>query len=430
MQEIARVSSDSPTSSVLHMHLVAAANQSAAAAAAAATSPQATISLTAAAPRGSRGSSRGSSGEESSDVLTTHSSGSGSEEGGSSSTPMDLSSGGASVAATSAAPSTPLLRPSLEDHPLWNARKLAEFVKAQHFAQQQKENETTPPSAAALASLPSPPNTGESKLPKKRPWAIDVDGISSTIRERLLAEENSRSLSLAQSHSPPESCGDNQSSTGSAHSSSTPTQGREVKKRRLDELLNKKFSVSPPSSSPSPPQHHREEGQEKAIMERRPSNERKSNNNRRKQNSSSSNVKPPSSLFPPLTSLRPNSPPTSSQSAENDVLRSQLLQLQLAQAALLSNAQQPDLFKSSPLLYYGYYAQMMQGLQQLQQNKLVEHYKNGTATSSASTTSTKSAEDIVKSLLKRENGFKLPTSPVKEERCKTEVSRKVKVAKK
>ena len=82
----------------------------------------------------------------------------------------------------------------------------------------------------------------------------------------------------------------------------------------------------------------------------------------------------------------------------SDLLKSQLLQLQLAQAAVLNGAssgmplQNPDFLKmasllgagnsmsnginssaaSNPLLYYGYYAQMLQGVQS-QQQKLMEH---------------------------------------------------------
>lgn len=101
-------------------------------------------------------------------VTTTNSSTNGSEEGGHNGGPMDLSSAGAAAAGAVGEPaSPPQLGPPpslLEDHPLLNARKLAEFVKAQHLAQQQKENETTPPS-----------NSLESKLPKKRHWPNNED---------------------------------------------------------------------------------------------------------------------------------------------------------------------------------------------------------------------------------------------------------------
>ena len=250
---------------------------------AAAAAAAATISLTApAAPRGSRGSSGDSSElEPTASGSVTSGGSSGADE-----SPMDLSSGGA-TAAVSAAPAgmaMPITPTTLmhnaalarldEDHPLLNATKLnarmlAEFVKAQHLAQRQKANETTPPSAAAAAAA----EVAASRMhhPKKRPYVhvpedAFVDARSGLIpldllRAKLELQQERRSpdggeteRNSSSSSTPSLASAQNVVSNGNNNATSS---GREVKKRRLDALLSKKFAVadSPPSeleSSPSP----------------------------------------------------------------------------------------------------------------------------------------------------------------------------------
>ena len=208
-----------------------------------------------------------------------------------------------------------------------------------------------------------------------------------------------------------------------------------MKKRRLDELLSKKFSVtdSPPHSSesnratpsinsdagvhPASDQHHHH------ILNspiRRDSTEIK-RQNRRKRSSPTQSVNSVSSSASPITlAVRPNSEllmaaESQKKSAEllkaaelkaeenhvedhnhdqhikngggSSAMKNQILQLHLAQAALLNQTSLfpgfpgfpgaaaagagPNSPGSNPLLYYGYYAQMIQGLQS-QQQKLLE----------------------------------------------------------
>ena len=232
----------------------------------------------------------------------------------------------------------------------------------------------------------------------------------------------------------------------SSEGTATPSSNKEVKKRRLDELLSKKFSVtdSPPHSSESnratpsinsdagvhPASDHHHHLNNSPI--RRDSTEIK-RQNRRKRSSPTQSVNSMSSS--PITlAVRPNSEllmaaesqkiksaaelikAAELKAEENNVvednnhdqhsstknggaMKNQILQLHLAQAALLN---QTSLFPgfpgfpgaaagiagaaaqaaaappnpnnspgNNPLLYYGYYAQMIQGLQS-QQQKLLE----------------------------------------------------------
>ena len=176
-----------------------------------------------------------------------------------------------------------------------------------------------------------------------------------------------------------------------------------MKKRRLDELLSKKFSVtdSPPHSSESnraTPSYTSDGGvaNDQSPL-RRDSTEKRQN--RRKRSSPQSCT---SSSSPITLAVRPSSellaeakmakagemkPQISAVEDEDDdksAMKNQILQLHLAQAALLN---QTSLFPgipgfpgaavpnpaagNNPLLYYGYYAQMIQGLQS-QQQKLLE----------------------------------------------------------
>ena len=197
----------------------------------------------------------------------------------------------------------------------------------------------------------------------------------------------------------------NYSSEGTA----TPSSNKEVKKRRLDELLSKKFSVtdSPPHSSESnraTPSNTSDGGVaiDHSPM-RRDSTEKR--HNRRKRSSPQSCT---SSSSPITLAVRPNSEllmaearmaeakkaelaeinrrPVNTPEEDDDdksAMKNQILQLHLAQAALMN---QTSLFPgfpgfpgmpgagnspgNNPLLYYGYYAQMIQGLQSQQQKLL------------------------------------------------------------
>ena len=306
--------------------------------------------------------------------------------------PMDLSSGGvasqsmlaaatptlmmaAVAAATSANNATP---PNALTDSLLNARRLAEFVRAQQLRNQNEE--------ANLATPPEP-----KMVPRKRAWPELQLDLSAMVSEKLKKKEEP---------SGPVSPAESSSSGGGANSSSsaTPTSNnKEVKKRRLDQLLSQKFSVN--DSPPPQPEIHQQTEILAQQMLRRDSTEKK---NRRKRAS------PVQSSSPVTLSLRPNSellqkPAKIEKSEEieehhedtkSSTLKNQLLQLHLAQAALL-NQTNSGLFPgfpsfptptsgppaagpggANPLLYYGYYAQMIQGLQS-QQQKLLEQLTGG-----------------------------------------------------
>ena len=341
---------------------------------------------------------------------------------------------------------------SLEQHgrgeattTLDSQQRFFELAKAQHLAQQlqREENETTPPSASSEG-------LGSRIIPKKRQWPQLGDELGASLSKHLQASAKHDSDHLepelkrrhedgaVKSVVPLELVKEKWSSRerSSSEDEHTPgPNGIEVRKRRLDALLNKKFSasVSPPTSpnvncSENGPESPSSSSTSTAtpITSRRSSNERKAN--RRKQAMPNSanvahqpyrspsteppkespvptlSVKPNSELYPmlpplplPLPSSSPKERPASSgPSAETELeqnaLKGQILQLQLAQAALLSSSASTDFLKSimfnpvaaqaassapgtatanNPLLYYGYYAQMLQGLQ-AQQHKLVE----------------------------------------------------------
>lgn len=339
---------------------------------------------------------------------------------------MDLSASSAGPSVLSPNPSL-LLRQqttpkaaSFEDHPLFNARRLAEYVKAQHLVQQQRENETTPPS--------------DEKAAKKRNY--EVQDLTHD-KDEIIA------------HSP-----ENKSSSSST--------GREVKKRRLDALLNKKFSMldSPPSEDLEDKIEMTQSHLPTAlpIMERRSSNERKAN--KRKQGltlRSSAELMIPDNknLSSPLAVSVPESVEMNKKMKKNedrkkkkqmaeDVLKRQLLQLQLAQAALLTNStpdfinvssstdllknalfasaanSSSDLIKSTlfssspsppppsnPLLYYGYYAQMLQEFQSQQQKKLIDQLVQN----KKGKNEVEQNKSFEEKSSKNSSGFKLPVSP-------------------
>ena len=340
------------------------------------------------------------------------------------------------------------------------ARKFAEFLHQQQQQQRQKElNETTPP-----ASNPS----HESPLvcPKKRArpeiresFGDDEDDVEDEDDEGVTkldvdddAKQSLMPLELIRARWTGAESPSAESAGGSSVGSSGHTEpsglGREVKKRRLDELLSKKFSVadSPPnsssaaSSSISPPpivtsstQQQRQplpssENSGKKTNRRKPSSPVSSFAHPNQPSVSVSvsaasllSLRPPSELFARNDQKSRESPiprRTGSKSphrqhfsqqqqqqqhqqlllanvkqeeAESDLIKAQLMQLQLAQAALLSGAVASSAASSNgsgfpglagsglsslagagnPLLYYGYYAQMLQNLQS-QQQKLLE----------------------------------------------------------
>ena len=501
------------------------------------------ISLTTAA-RGSRGS-RGSS--------SSHTS----ETSGGCTSPMDLSSGGGgggggTVAQGALVPPGPIVgvpgsNMRLDDHrtlDLLTARKLAEFVKAQQFAQQMKQKKKESELEQDINNdSPSPQH--EARVPKKRPW--DPEGSTSPassgdhrpvsvpqmellpakIQEQLLkrnsfSNESTEGSDQASSTTTKDKASSSSSSliplelirakweqngtSGGGGGRSSPesaaesytssnaplwsTTNNEVKKRRLDALLSSKFAVtdSPPSAdeenpngpvSSSPEEANREEEDEEVSVlppepvrftQRRPSNERKAN--RRKQ-SNPTTPSPPAAAASSTLSLRPNSelynPPSlpasplkiqtgtpsprsvnhshpspktkpqqvrgqaaskDSTAIGQDMLKSQILQLQLAQAALLSNAgsnsQNADFLKSTllsatngpmsaavqatnPLLYYGYHLQMLQGLQQAHQNKMAADQQKKQSPRKSAAAGSRSA-----------HSSSLPGSPVKNPYVKPE----------
>ena len=253
--------------------------------------------------------SRGSTtGEDSSSASANDHHGS-SSEGGEEFCPMDLSSGGgacdpsidnmppsaaaasaliaAAAAATKDSNSSKLksILPNLsQNHPLFNAHKIAELLRAQKEKQMESEME----------------NSLSSRLPKKRAFPeLELD-LSRMVKERVLKEHDvetvlsnkkerkhsydksaristedkneeqeicsqisnemnnpkwellgGKQMSQRRSSSPADSNG-----SVSTNNSATSLSGgnAEVKKRRLDDLLNKKFSSSPSNSGSSPPQ--------------------------------------------------------------------------------------------------------------------------------------------------------------------------------
>ena len=330
------------------------------------------------------------------------------------------------------------------------ARKFAEFF---HQQQRQKElNETTPPA--------SNPSLEESPLvcPKKRTRPEIRESFGDMEHEdedeegvtKLEADDESKQTLMpldlirarwARAESPSaESAGG--SSVGSSGNNESVGHGREVKKRRLDELLSKKFSVtdSPPNSSSaasmslSPPpivtsstqqqHHHHHNNNNQQQQQQRPETMIKKHNRRKPSSPVSSfahpiqpvaasqqlTIRPPSELFAKNSEQKLRQSPlprrTSTKSPhrqqqqqlqhhqqqqqllllstvkqeenDSDMIKTQVMQLQLAQAALLSGAvaSSPNGLAGlagagNPLLYYGYYAQMLQNLQS-QQQKLLE----------------------------------------------------------
>lgn len=324
-----------------------------------------------------------------------------SEEPEESCAPMDLSSGGVASQAVMATPSfmmaaaaaasmanqnTPT---SLADS-LLNARRLAELVRAQQNLR--KEVDATPLQAKPESSLTPP------LLPRKRAWPELQLDLSAMVSEKL----KKRTEDIVPQTAPPPPTSPSESNSSGGGTSTTPSSNKEVKKRRLDQLLSKKFSVndSPPPSNNNEVITTPTLNEGVAFPIRRDSSERKQN--RRKRSSPVTlSLRPNSDLFEsPKIEVTANeqeekaaekSIEAASETDESkNALKNQLLQLHLAQAALMNQPGSP-LFSGfpglpglpgsspasagpptgNPLLYYGYYAQMIQGLQS-QQQKLLE----------------------------------------------------------
>jgi len=342
---------------------------------------------------------------------------------------MDLSSGG--VGSLGRALTTSLGRafcgslgglgglPLTDGHPLLNANRLVELVRQQHKESEareeregkrswQDEEEQQEEVSSSLENQPS------SLIPLQ------------LIRAKWKKCRTSPDLNAEARTSP-----DSHQSPASPAASSGSESGREVKKRRLDELLNRKFervasqdNSTPSPSSAMPTSPIASDPITQSQIGRRLSEE-KGFTNRRKQSHPTSPKSPPAltikshaDLFPPATSTprdrspvsrlpRPHSreqrPGSSNRarsprersrspvsiipdsSGKEELLRNQILQMQLASAGGLFGSLSgsspplglgsiPGLGSSStnPLqsMYYSYYAQMLQNLQA--QQKLLE----------------------------------------------------------
>lgn len=317
----------------------------------------------------------------------------------------------------------------ISDHPLLNARKLAELVRQQHFESEEREREGK--RKWDDQEEEDEENQENNEVTDNRQNLIPLHLIRAKWEGAAMSPEHNDC-----STDPMENRGDRSPGLpGSpAGSSSGSESGREEKRRRLDMLLNKKFdkvtsveNSNPISHSTPPP------SESDSQTDRRPSLDLGSaiRVNRRKQahpsnpNSPPSlTIRPNSDLFPPVatstprdhrddsqstrvpnSSSRPSSPtaprdyspvrkmsrpqspvsnprsrsPTQPSTDENDnkdAIKNQILQMQLASSGLLSGLggnPPPELLKTlqyNPILYYSYYAQMLNALQT--QQKLLE----------------------------------------------------------
>ena len=337
------------------------------------------VSLAAsAAPRGSRGSSSRASSSEELESKSSH---------GDCSSPMDLSSGNASETVRPVVNDSTDSVSKFHDHPLLNAKRFAEYVKAQQLQK------------LADAGLTS--KIWESQQEPKI--------VKESEAKPLIPLEHIRNK--WEDRASPESSGSHSSSSGTPPYNNNGN-GREDKKRRLDALLSKKFALAD-----SPPQAQQEDevnnGSNNNTMlaalinpsERRSSNERKINRRKKSTTPPTLAVRPTSDLLiensvkserSPVHSplkidtspvelkskpVKQPSPPAKKQQTPEQALKSHIMQLQLAQAALMSNAgsnqQNAEFLKTAlmsaatgplsqamqaanPLLYYAHYAQLMQ----------------------------------------------------------------------
>ena len=227
--------------------------------------------------------------------------------------PMDLSSGGAVSGVTNLFGRGFCETMPISDHPLLNARRLAELVRQQHFESEERERDG------------------------KRKWEEQEGEDEDNHDDRNEVTENPQNLiplhlirskwsGSAPSPEHPD-CSPDRMEQGAvvspglpgspAGSSSGSESGREEKRRRLDLLLNKKFekvtsveasapllhSTPPPSECSLPSDSH---------VDRRPSLDGVTRVNRRKQAHPSNpgsppslTIRPNSDLFPPIATSTP-----------------------------------------------------------------------------------------------------------------------------
>ena len=292
---------------------------------------------------------------------------------------MDLSSGGLGCQAELGG-----------GHPLLQARRLAELVRQQHNASEQREREGKRKWEEDREEEQQQPALLPLQLLRAKQWPD--------------TGEEGRRCGRSPEPAPPRS---------PAGSSSGSESGREEKRRRLDLLLNKKFekvascggglggaetallTATPPPSDreSSPPAEPLEAGAGRGQHRRKPA----------PPSPPALTLRPSSDLFPPAATSTPRSRPVSpalrttqsgpEEKENKDAIKQQLLQvsvsvrpprptltpslqMQLAGSGLLSGlgaSPPPELLKAlqyNPLLYYSYYAQMVQALQA--QQKLLE----------------------------------------------------------
>ena len=240
--------------------------------------------------------------------------------------PMDLSSGGPVAGVTNLFGRAFCETMPISDHPLLNARRLAELVRQQHIESEEREREG------------------------KRKWEDhedeeDVNTVESNERSELQqnliplhlirSKWDGAPLTPEQNENSPDIMENREDRSpgipGSpAESSSGSESGREEKRRRLDMLLNKKFDKVTSIDNTNPRQNSTPPLTEGSLAsdshtDRRPSLDLAGpvKTNRRKQAHPSSpnsppslTIRPNSDLFPPVATSTPRDPIEDSQSTK------------------------------------------------------------------------------------------------------------------
>ena len=244
--------------------------------------------------------------------------------------PMDLSSGGAGLGITQLFSGGSNTMP-ISEHPLLNARRLADLVRQQHRQSEQRERESKRKWEETEDEEENNPANDE-----------NVHHPVDLIRSRWEAGGGAVSQqSDRESPGPGSPAGSSSGSESGQSGQSGSGGGREEKRRRLDMLLNKKFdkmtssmdTVSNPILMSTPPPSERETS---PASDRRPSTESTGGGhvvvagdrkNRRKQSQPGSNppsppsisIRPHSDLFPPAATSTPRhkSDPNSATNGSN-----------------------------------------------------------------------------------------------------------------
>jgi len=346
--------------------------------------------------------------------------------------PMDLSSGGPVSGVTNLFGRGFCETMPISDHPLLNARRLAELVRQQHFESEEREREGK---RKWDDHDEDEENQENNEVTDNRQNLIPLHLIRAKWEGAAMSpERNDSSPELMQNRGDrsPELPG------SPAGSSSGSESGREEKRRRLDMLLNKKFDKVTSVENSNPISHSTPPPSESSLpsdsqIDRRPSldlggplriNRRKQAHPSNPNSPPSLTIRPNSDLFPPVATStprdhrdeshgtrvptscsRPSSPiepqdyspvrkmsrpqspvlnprsrspvqPMTEEKDNKDAIKKQILQMQLAGSGLLSGLggnPPPELLKTlqyNPILYYSYYAQMLSALQT--QQKLLE----------------------------------------------------------